>query len=301
MYPPNGMIDGEMDAGRRGRRPTRCRRRWRPSRRSETTSSSSPIWRDACPLRAVRVAHMRKPARASSPTCLRRRARPGLMRASLSTNSRPRDGRGRTRHRSSRRSSQRRPPARATSDVCVRVHEHHLVARTGHAAPDRSTTRVRSSSACSATAAAPTRRRGSARIREDKSVLDSVREEVARMQRSLGAGDRTTLCRGPRVDSRRGAPDREGRGAEWPGTAGRRPSRRASRKLYDEHVHLMCDLQVLAYQCDLTRIVDPDAGPRVQRQAPIREIGVPTCTIPSRTTRERWRRSPRSRDLTTTM
>src|SRR6185436_1439943 len=32
-----------------------------------------------------------------------------------------------------------------------------------------------------------------ARIRQDKSVLDSVREEVGRLQGSLGAGDRTTL------------------------------------------------------------------------------------------------------------
>ena len=105
-----------------------------------------------------------------------------------------------------------------------------------------------------------------ARIRQDRSVLDSVREEVAHLQGALGAGR-----------SRRSWSSISRRFATSSG-ASRRPRSRATRSCrvvdhpagipatYDEHVRLMCDLQVLAYQTDLTRVVTFMLGPRVQRR-----------------------------------
>src|SRR5947208_11574632 len=93
-----------------------------------------------------------------------------------------------------------------------------------------------------------------ARIRQQRSVLDSVRQEIARMQGALPRTDRVKLTeyfdairdveqriqiaeeqsdeRLPLVDHPAGIP------ASW-----------------EDHVMLMFDLQVLAYQCDLTRVI----------------------------------------------
>jgi hypothetical protein len=93
-----------------------------------------------------------------------------------------------------------------------------------------------------------------ARIRQDKSVLDSVRDEVAHLQGALGAGDRTKLLEyleAIRDVERRIQKAEEQSDKELPlltQPAGIPTS-------YDDHVKLMCDLQVLAYQTDMTRIV----------------------------------------------
>ncbi|HMJ86749.1 MAG TPA: DUF1552 domain-containing protein, partial [Vicinamibacterales bacterium] len=92
------------------------------------------------------------------------------------------------------------------------------------------------------------------RLRQQRSVLDSVGEEVAHLQGRLPQSDRTKLSeyleavRGveqriqiaeaqsdqqlPLVDHPAGIP------ATW-----------------DDHMNLMLDLQVLAFQCDLTRVI----------------------------------------------
>jgi hypothetical protein len=93
-----------------------------------------------------------------------------------------------------------------------------------------------------------------ARIRQDRSVLDSVRDEVAHLQGTLGASDRTKLIEyleairdvERRIQKAEEQSDKELPVVEQPTGI---PSS------YDEHVKLMCDLQVLAYQTDLTRIV----------------------------------------------
>ena len=93
-----------------------------------------------------------------------------------------------------------------------------------------------------------------ARMRQQRSVLDSVTEEVAHLQGSLPASDRAKLTEYlsairdveqriqlaeaqsdqqlPLVDHPAGIP------TDW-----------------EAHMRLMIDLQVLAYQCDLTRVI----------------------------------------------
>lgn len=92
-----------------------------------------------------------------------------------------------------------------------------------------------------------------ARIKENRSILDSLVEEVRGFQRGLGAGDRQKL--GQYVDAVRDIErriqraeeqsDRELLHFEKPGSI---PVR------FDEHAKLLLDLQVLAFQSDLTRV-----------------------------------------------
>jgi hypothetical protein len=93
-----------------------------------------------------------------------------------------------------------------------------------------------------------------ARIRQDRSVLDSVRDEVARLQGNLGASDRLKLTE--YLEAIRDV-ERRIQKAEQQGDKAlplvEHPS--GIPATYDEHVKLMCDLQVLAFQTDLTRIV----------------------------------------------
>src|SRR6185436_11822332 len=93
-----------------------------------------------------------------------------------------------------------------------------------------------------------------ARIRQDRSVLDSVIQEAARLQGSLGPGDRTKLVEyldAIRDVERRIQKAEEQGGLELPSID--HPA--GIPATFDEHVKLMCDLQVLAYQSDLTRVV----------------------------------------------
>jgi hypothetical protein len=93
-----------------------------------------------------------------------------------------------------------------------------------------------------------------ARIAQDRSVLDSVIQEAGALKGSLGPGDGVKLVE--YLDAIRDVERRIQRAEEQSGRelpvvdhpAGVPGS-------FDEHVRLMCDLQVLAYQADLTRIV----------------------------------------------
>jgi hypothetical protein len=93
-----------------------------------------------------------------------------------------------------------------------------------------------------------------ARIRQRRSVLDSVIEEVGDLQSELGQGDRSKLAEyleairdvERRIQLAEAQSDLElpvvAQPAGIPGT-------------YEEHIRLMFDLEVLAYQCDLTRVI----------------------------------------------
>ena len=93
-----------------------------------------------------------------------------------------------------------------------------------------------------------------ARIEQDRSVLDSVIQEAGALKGSLGPGDGAKLVE--YLDAIRDVERRIQRAEEQSGRelpvvdhpAGVPDS-------FDEHVRLMCDLQVLAYQADLTRVV----------------------------------------------
>jgi hypothetical protein len=112
-----------------------------------------------------------------------------------------------------------------------------------------------------------------ARIQEERSILDSVAGAANDLQRSLGSGDRSKLAEffdSIRDVERRIQKAEEQNSKEMP--------------LFDhpagipgaltEHVKLMYDLQVLAYQCDLTRVVTFMLAHELSGR-PYPEVGVP--------------------------
>ena len=93
-----------------------------------------------------------------------------------------------------------------------------------------------------------------ARLRQQRSVLDSVSEEVARLRGALPESDRTKLSEyleavrdvEQRIQVAEAQSDQELPLVDHPAGI---PAK------WEDHVNLMFDLQVLAYQCDLTRVV----------------------------------------------
>jgi hypothetical protein len=117
-----------------------------------------------------------------------------------------------------------------------------------------------------------------ARIRQDRSVLDSVIEEAAHLQGSLGPGDRTKLVE--YLDAIRDVERRIQKAEEQSALELPRIDHPAGiPATFDEHVKLMCDLQVLAYQADLTRIVTFMLG-REFSGVTYPQIGVPDAHHP---------------------
>ena len=93
-----------------------------------------------------------------------------------------------------------------------------------------------------------------ARLRQDKSILDSVAARVKQLQLTLGSSDNTKVS--DYLESLRDVERRIQKAEE-----------QSARELpefdrpvgipddFDEHVGLLYDLQALAYQCDLTRVI----------------------------------------------
>ena len=93
------------------------------------------------------------------------------------------------------------------------------------------------------------------RMKKDSSILDSVNDEVASLQRKLGPSDRSKLAQyleAVRDIERRIQIAEEQRDRELPLVD--RPTG-AIPDSFAEHVKLMMDLQVLAYQTDMTRVI----------------------------------------------
>jgi hypothetical protein len=93
-----------------------------------------------------------------------------------------------------------------------------------------------------------------ARIREDKSILDSIGQEEVRLRRGLGARDsaRVTeyLDNIREIERRIQAAERQAESTlEIPDSPAGVP------QAYEEHVGLMFDLMAIAYQADITRVV----------------------------------------------
>ena len=88
----------------------------------------------------------------------------------------------------------------------------------------------------------------------DRSILDAMLADLARLRATLGAGDRTRVSQ--YLDAVREVERRiriAERQASRPGlTLPARPV--GIPESYDEHARLMLDLQVLAYQADITRV-----------------------------------------------
>ena len=117
-----------------------------------------------------------------------------------------------------------------------------------------------------------------ARLRKDRSILDSVAEAVADLQHGLAAGDRHKVVEyleSVRDVERRIQRAEEQSDRELPLVS--QPSGIPSS--FKEHAKLMFDLQVLAYQCDLTRVITFMIGREFSgRSYP--EIGIPDAHHP---------------------
>jgi hypothetical protein len=111
------------------------------------------------------------------------------------------------------------------------------------------------------------------RIKENRSILDSLVQEVQSFQRRLGTGDRHKLSEyvdavrdiERRIQRAEEQNDREVLHVEKPGAI---PVR------YDEHAKLLFDLQLLAFQSDLTRVFTMMMGYEGSDRA-YPEVGVP--------------------------
>jgi hypothetical protein len=112
-----------------------------------------------------------------------------------------------------------------------------------------------------------------ARLRRDRSILDSVSERVTELQRRLGASDTTKVSdylESLRDVERRIQKAEEQSTKELPEVE--RPS--GVPDTFEAHVRLMYDLQLLAYQCDLTRVITFMYG-REQSARTYPQLGVP--------------------------
>jgi uncharacterized protein DUF1552 len=123
-----------------------------------------------------------------------------------------------------------------------------------------------------------------ARIQENKSVLDSVREKIGALERGLGPADRLRIdeyFEAVRDVERRIQRAEEQSGHELPVVA--QPA--GIPTAYADHARLMFDMQVLAYQSDLTRIITFMMARELSgRTYP--EIGVPDSHHPTSHHRE---------------
>jgi hypothetical protein len=117
-----------------------------------------------------------------------------------------------------------------------------------------------------------------ARIRQQRSVLDSVRQEIAGLRRELGAGDQGKLTE--YLDSVRDVERRIERAESQSGRELPVLDRPAGAPVgYEDHVKLMFDLEVLAYQLDLTRVITIMLGREFSGMT-YPQVGVPDAHHP---------------------
>jgi len=117
-------------------------------------------------------------------------------------------------------------------------------------------------------------------LRKNRSILDWVTEDMARLQRRVGAADRAKIdqyLESIREVERR-IQNAEQKGSSTPLPALERPA--SVPENWEEHVKLMFDLQVLALQADVTRVITF----QMAREASTRtypQIGVPEAHHPT--------------------
>src|SRR5438270_13168224 len=117
-----------------------------------------------------------------------------------------------------------------------------------------------------------------ARLRQHKSILDSVNEKLAGLKRELGPGDQVKVDEytdAIRDVERRIQKAEEQRDVELP--AMEQPQGAPS--VFEDHLALMFDLQLLAFQSDLTRVISFMIG-KEQSARPYPQIGVPEAHHP---------------------
>src|SRR5580692_3412187 len=112
-----------------------------------------------------------------------------------------------------------------------------------------------------------------ARLSQDKSLLDSVNDRVNQLQKKLGRSDNNKVD--DYLTSLRDVERRIRKAEEQSANALPDVAQPAGiPDTFEEHVRLLYDLQVLAYQSDLTRVITFMYG-REQTGRPYPQIGVP--------------------------
>jgi hypothetical protein len=118
-----------------------------------------------------------------------------------------------------------------------------------------------------------------AELRRSASILDGLSEGMASLQRRLGAGDRTKVTN--YLDSIREVERRiqhaEQQGSDTLPTLLERPV--GAPQQWEAHAKLMFDLQVLAYQADITRVITFQVAREVSTRT-YPQIGVPDAHHP---------------------
>lgn len=117
------------------------------------------------------------------------------------------------------------------------------------------------------------------RIRQDKSLLDAVTDRVSELNRKVGPGDRVKLNQyldAVRDVERRIQMAEVQSGRELPEVT--QPA--GIPDTYEEHAKLMFDMQVLAFQTDLTRVITFMLGRELSGRT-YAEIGVPDSHHPT--------------------
>jgi len=112
-----------------------------------------------------------------------------------------------------------------------------------------------------------------ARLQQDRSLLDSVNDRVKQLQQKLGPADNRRVndyLASLRDVERRIQKAEEQSSKEMPDVV--RPA--GIPDAFDQHVRLLYDLQLLAYQSDLTRVITFMYG-REQTGRPYPQIGLP--------------------------
>ena len=117
-----------------------------------------------------------------------------------------------------------------------------------------------------------------ARLLQHKSILDSVTEKLSDLKRELGAQDSAKLdeyAEAIRDAERRIQKAEEQRDLELPSME----QPQGAPAAFEDHLALMLDLQLLAFQSDLTRVITFMIG-KEQSARPYPQIGVPEAHHP---------------------
>ena len=117
-----------------------------------------------------------------------------------------------------------------------------------------------------------------ARLRQSKSILDSVTEKLADLRRELGQQDQVKVeeyAESIRDVERRIQKAEQQSGVELPTLE----QPQGVPPVFEDHLALMLDLQLLAFQSDLTRVITFMIG-KEQSARPYPQIGVPEAHHP---------------------
>ena len=117
-----------------------------------------------------------------------------------------------------------------------------------------------------------------ARLQQHKSLLDSVTEKLSALKRELGPQDQAKVeeyAEAIRDVERRIQKAEEQSHLELPALA----QPQGAPPVFEDHLALMLDLQILAFQADLTRVISLMIG-KEQSARPYPQIGVPEAHHP---------------------